>query len=124
MSNFDHFRSKITYSRPVQLYLSFKAVPRGPTSFEFPALRKAHYFSMLVGAGILAANFYAGMMVIDVRKETFSRNLSLLEAKYGKEHRESFGEGTSVSKYGYPDMGGNLYADLLPYKDWVRLNSA
>ena len=29
-----------------------------------------------------------------------------------------------MSKYGYPDMGNNLYADLLPYKDWVKINNA
>jgi hypothetical protein len=34
------------------------------------------------------------------------------------------GANTSINKYGYPDMGNNLYADLLPYKDWLLLNNA
>ena len=39
-------------------------------------------------------------------------------------HRESFGENSKLNKYGYPDMGNNIYADQLPYKDWVRINNA
>ena len=34
------------------------------------------------------------------------------------------GEDTKLSKYGYPDMGNNIYSDQLPYKDWVMLNNA
>ena len=57
-----------------------------------------------------------------VRKETFGRHYALLEEKYGAVHREVLG--TPVNKYGYPDIGNNLYADLLPYRDWVRINNS
>lgn len=98
--------------------------PTGPTSFEFPPIRKAYYFSILLTSALLGINFYSGMLVTKVRAETFGRNLAVAEAKYGEAHRQAFGEDTKLNKYGYPDMGGNLYADLLPYKDWVKLNNA
>lgn len=63
-------------------------------------------------------------MVTNTRKETFARNKAIIEAKYGEMHRQAIGAETSINKYGYPDMGNNLYADLLPYKDWLLLNNA
>mmetsp|Transcript_33388 Transcript_33388/g.51222 ORF Transcript_33388/g.51222 Transcript_33388/m.51222 type:complete len:146 (-) Transcript_33388:12-449(-) len=44
-----------------------------------------------------------------------------MEETYGKIHKESFND--KLNKYGYPDTGSNLYADLLPYKDWVKVNN-
>ena len=29
-----------------------------------------------------------------------------------------------MSKYGYPDIGNNLYSDQLPYADWLKVNNA
>jgi hypothetical protein len=63
-------------------------------------------------------------MVTMTRKQTFYKNRAVIEEKYGKTHKQEIGEDTSISKYGYPDMGGNLYADLLPYKDWILMNNA
>lgn len=83
-----------------------------------------HYWILLNTAAILGVGFYSGVMSTVTRKNTFARNKSIIEAKYGKEHREAFGEDTHINKFGYPDMGCNIYADLLPYKDWVTLNNA
>ena len=42
----------------------------------------------------------------------------------GKEHKAAMGEDTHINKYGYPDIGNNIYSDYLPYKDWVIVNNA
>ena len=59
-----------------------------------------------------------------VRKETFGRNYEIIEEKFGDIHKKELGLDTYISKYGYPDMGNNIYSDLLPYKDWIRINNA
>ena len=59
-----------------------------------------------------------------IRGKTFGRNHAVIEDKYGEVHRKEMGEHTKVSKYGYPDMGNNIYSDLLPYKDWITINNA
>ena len=64
------------------------------------------------------------MLVTLTRKETFKRNYALLEEHYGRQHREAFGEDARINKFGYPDMGNNRFADLLPYQDWVKMNNA
>lgn len=101
-----------------------KVPPTGLTSFEFPAIRKAYYVTLLMTSALLGINFYSGILVTMTRGETFGRNLAVIEQKYGEVHRQALGEDKKISKYGYPDMGGNIYADLLPYKDWVKMNSA
>ena len=58
------------------------------------------------------------------RGETFARNQALLEKKFGELHREAFGQNSRLNQYGYPDMGNNIYADQLPYRDWVKINNA
>ena len=58
------------------------------------------------------------------RAETFGRNYAIIDNKYGPMHKEAFGEDQKISKYGYPDMGNNIYSDMLPYKDWALLNNA
>ena len=58
------------------------------------------------------------------RIDTFSRNYSLIEDKFGHIHKETFGGESKLNKFGYPDMGNNLYADVLPYADWVKMNNA
>ena len=59
-----------------------------------------------------------------VRKETFGRNMNILDSGLGKIHRESMGEDTHISKFGFPDIGNNIYSDYLPYKDWIKVNNA
>ena len=59
-----------------------------------------------------------------VREQTFGRNFEVIEEKYGDIHREALGKDTRISKFGYPDMGNNIYSDELPYKDWIRVNNA
>eukprot|EP00353_Schmidingerella_taraikaensis_P017794 CAMPEP_0185603794 /NCGR_PEP_ID=MMETSP0436-20130131/2801_1 /TAXON_ID=626734 ORGANISM="Favella taraikaensis, Strain Fe Narragansett Bay" /NCGR_SAMPLE_ID=MMETSP0436 /ASSEMBLY_ACC=CAM_ASM_000390 /LENGTH=163 /DNA_ID=CAMNT_0028234441 /DNA_START=210 /DNA_END=700 /DNA_ORIENTATION=+ len=58
------------------------------------------------------------------RKDVFSRNYGHLERKYGEAHRKAFGPDAKINLLGYPDMGNNLFSDLLPYSDWVKLNNA
>ena len=62
---------------------------------------------------------------------TFGKNYALIQAKYAEIHKEQLADDKSqqpadveISKYGYPDMGNNLYSDELPYKDWVKVNNA
>ena len=64
------------------------------------------------------------MLVTKTRGETFARNYAVLEKNFAEKHEEAMGQGTKINKYGYPDMGNNLYADKLPYIDWVRINNA
>lgn len=59
-----------------------------------------------------------------MRFTTFARNYNIIEERYGEEHRKALGENMKINKGGYPDIGNNLYADLLPYRDWVRVNNA
>ena len=74
-----------------------------------------HYFFLLNVAGILGLGFYSGVLVTATRKSTFYRNRALIEDKYGKTHRDAFGPESKLNRFGYPDMGNNLYGDLLPY---------
>ena len=97
---------------------------RGNTLMELKCLTKAHYWGLFFSFGILSLGFYSSVKVTLTRKDTFARNQPYLEKKYGKIHREALGEDTKPSKYGYPDMGNNIYSDLLPYKDWVAMNNA
>ena len=116
--------TSLYYGRFGKFIARLKATPRGPTVFEFPPMRKGVYFSCFLMGGILMANFVSGMLCTVARAKTFGRNAASLEAEFGEEHRRAFGENAKLSKYGYPDMGCNIYADILPYKDWYKLNSA
>ena len=58
------------------------------------------------------------------RSETFKRNHSLIDDKFSAIHKEAMGPDAKLSKYGYPDMGNNLYSDCLSYKDWIKMNNA
>ena len=89
--SFSKIKAKLYYSRLVNFAIKLKAEPRGPTAFEFPQLRKAHYMSLLLTAGILGVNFYSGILCSIARDKTFSRNLAQIEAKFGDDHREAFG---------------------------------
>ena len=102
--------SKIVYSAPARLFLKLKAQPTGSTVFDMPPIRKAHYMSLLLGSGILALNFYSGIQCTKIREKTFGKNLAVIEDKYGESHKKAFGDDTKINKYGYPDMGNNLYS--------------
>ena len=67
-------KSRIVYSRFTTQLLKLRAPPNGATVFEFPALRKTHYLSLLFAAGIMGLNFYSGVKVTLTRGETFGRN--------------------------------------------------
>ena len=58
-----------------------------------------------------------------IRGETFGRNFAILEQKFGELHKKELGEQCQLSKYGYPDLGNNLYSDELSYGDWVKINN-
>ena len=84
-------------------------------------LNKYNFMTLGVCGALSLLGFWLQFKNTKIRGETFGRNYALLEDKYGEEHRQLFG--THVNKYGYPDMGNNLYSDLLPYKDWVKINN-
>ena len=117
-------KSALLYGKIGKRIAAMKATPRGPTVFEFPPMRKGVYFSCFLMGGVLMANFFSGWMCIIARSQTFGRNAAALEAEFGEVHRQAFGENAKLHKLGYPDMGCNIYADILPYKDWYRLNNA
>ena len=78
---------------------------------------------MFYGALVLGLGFYSSFVVTGSRMDTFKRNYAQIEKKYGEEHEKALGDGAKINPLGYPDMGNNLYADLLPYKDWVMFNN-
>ena len=57
------------------------------------------------------------------RNQTFGKNHSLIEFKYGIDHKQAFGENSGIPKNGDPDNGGGIYADALPYADWYKMAS-
>ena len=48
----------------------------------------------------------------------------MINHHYLEKHKKELGETSSISKYGYPDMGCGIYGDLLAYPDWIRMNNA
>ena len=68
--------------------------------------------------------FYVSFKNTMVRSETFGKNFSLINEKYEQIHKDALGEDKTINKYGYPDMGNNIYSDILPYSDWVKINNA
>ena len=87
-------------------------------------MTKTHNWLLYFSAAILGLGVYSSVLTTMIRKDTFKRNFALIENKYGQSHRDAFGEDAAINKLGYPDMGNNLYADLLPYKDWIKMNNA
>ena len=117
--------ASLHYNSLTKLVSKLGTTAKGPTVFEIgPYLTRPVHFTMLGGAVILGLGFYSSVLVTMTRKETFARNHALIEQKYGEKHREAFGEDAKINKMGYPDMGNNLFSDLLPYKDWVKMNNA
>ena len=102
----------------------FTSPINGPTVLTIEGIGPVHYISAFVSAAICGLGVYSSILVTLERKNTFARNQAQVEHKYGALHREAFGDDAKINKFGYPDMGNNIYADLLPYKDWVSLNNA
>ncbi len=48
----------------------------------------------------------------------------MIENQFGVLHKQALGENAEINKFGYPDIGNNLYADQLPYRDWIKVNNA
>ena len=101
-----------------------RANPTGPQALELDLLTKYNYYTMGVCGAMGLWAFWVQMKTGKVRKETFGRNFEIIEEKFGEMHTKELGPDTKLSKYGYPDMGNNIYSDLLPYKDWIRINNA
>ena len=102
-----------------------KAPVTGPTLINLgPFMTKAHNMTMWFSVAILGLGFYSSVVTTMTRKEVFAKNYALIEQKYGEKHREAFGKDAKINKLGYPDMGNNLYADVLPYKDWFKMANA
>ena len=100
----------LSYNRFTRFFTKHTSTVRGPTVFEINFLGKSAYFSLFLCTGILALNFVSGVLVTKRRSETFGRNAAVIEKEYGEIHRKAFGEDTKLSKFGYPDMGNNLYS--------------
>lgn len=118
-------RARLTRNSFSKQFYTMKTPPTGPTVLDFgPYINKFHLWSLFFGATIIGLGFYSSVLVTLTRKETFTRNYALIDKKYGEKHRQAFGEDAKINKYGYPDMGNNIFADLLPYRDWVKMNNA
>ena len=98
--------------------------PQGPQIVQLDFANKFNYLTLAVSALTGLWAFYVQFKQTMTRGETFGRNFNVIEHQFGAEHREAFGEDKKLSKYGYPDMGNNIYSDLLPYKDWITINNA
>lgn len=85
---------------------------------------KWHYHCIFASVLIGLTGFYLQIQNTNIRKHTFAKNYALIENQFGALHKEALGENTQLNKYGYPDIGNNLYSDHLPYRDWVRVNNA
>ncbi|TNV75998.1 hypothetical protein FGO68_gene3472 [Halteria grandinella] len=79
---------------------------------------------LFCGAMVAVAGFYLQMQNTGIRKDTFARNYALIDKKFSALHKEALGNDQKINKYGYPDIGNNIYSELLPYRDWVRVNNA
>jgi len=116
--------ARIRYNFVTKKISELKAAPRGPTVVDIGGfLTKTRTWTLLWTAALLGLGFYSSVLVTATRKETFTKNAAVIEQNFGRKHREAFGEDTKLSRYGYPDMGNNIYADLLPYRDWVTINN-
>ena len=117
-------KARLTHNRLMKHMISIGEPSRTQTLMELRGLRNIHYWGLLISSGMLFLGFYSNVVVSLTRKETFGRNYPYVLEKYGKVHSETLGEGCRPNKFGYPDMGGNLYADLLPFADWVKMSNA
>ena len=69
------------------------------------------------------------LKIMKVRKETFGKNYSQVHDAFAKTHENEvtaagLGGDVTVSKWGYPDTGSNIYSDCLSYKDWIKIMNA
>ena len=95
-----------------------------PQNLQIDFASKFNYYTLAVCGLTGMWAFHVQMKNTKVRGETFARNYAVINDKYGGMHKEQLGSTTSINKYGYPDVGNNLYSDLLPYADWIRINNA
>jgi hypothetical protein len=118
-------KARLQYNRLTKTYLSWTRPPRNP-SINWLELKitKWHYHALFVSTLIGLCSFYVQIQNSQIRATTFTRNFALIDSKYGQIHKEAIGQDTKLNKYGYPDIGNNIYSDLLPYKDWVKVNNA
>ena len=119
-------KSSLRFNFVSRFWLRMRQVPKKSesTTIEINFVNKYNYRTLGLCATMGWFVFWLQMKQTKIRSETFKRNFSLIEQKYGEMHRNELGQGTHISKYGYPDMGNNIYSDLLPYKDWIKINNA
>ncbi|CAI2377312.1 unnamed protein product [Moneuplotes crassus] len=86
-------------------------------------LQRVHYVLIFFSGMIGFQNLFAGSLTMRARFKTFRKNRALVESRYGETHRKNFGPDSKISSLGYPDMGNNIYADCLPYNDWIHMNN-
>mmetsp|Transcript_27317 Transcript_27317/g.24199 ORF Transcript_27317/g.24199 Transcript_27317/m.24199 type:complete len:235 (+) Transcript_27317:7-711(+) len=106
---------KLWYNHMVRIYPN-----QVVAKFE---LKRVHYALFFLSGVIGLQNLMAGGLIMKTRKETFLKNKALIEEKYGQKHRDAFGPDSKINDLGYPDCGNNLYADCLPYLDWIKINN-
>ena len=115
-------KAKLSNNSMTQFFAWTRQKARGPNVFTLTFV-KSHYHSLFLTSAILALGFYSGVKVTLTRKDTFGRSYPQIEQKFGKEHKEAFGEDAKISQLGWPDMGDNLYSSALPYGDWCKMNN-
>jgi len=120
------FLKSIKYNPLTKSWYSMRQGPNKecPTTLQIDLSNKYYFYNIFLCAGTGIFAFWLQMKQTMTRGKTFKRNFAIIEEKYGEIHKNEMGADAKLSKFGYPDMGNNLYSDLLPYKDWVMLNNA
>lgn len=117
--------ARLSYGSTMRGFTKMKSAIKGPSVVDMTfLLTKTHNWTIFYGALVLGLSFYSSVVVTMARKETFQRSYPQIEKKYGEKHREAFGEDARINRLGYPDMGNNLFADQMPYKEWMAMNNA
>lgn len=116
--------AKLRYNRLTKFCSRMLQTPTGQTAIELNIyFTRTRNFLLLFSSSILLLGIYSNILVTNTRKETFKKNYAQIAKKYDKEHKEAFGQDTEINRLGYPDMGNNRFADLLPYRDWIKMNN-
>ena len=84
-------KARLTYNFATKLFLNITRESPQQYSVKMPGLLKTTALTLLFTSGVLITQFYSGIMVTMTRKDTFYRNLALINAKYGETHKQAFG---------------------------------
>ena len=86
------FTARLKFNSLTKQIAAMKTPVTGPTSINLgPFMTKAHNWTLWFSVAILGLGYYSNVLVITTRKDAFTRNMAVIEKKYGDVHRETFG---------------------------------